>query len=310
MLQNYPNTIVLGYPSTGMTSGLKPYQGDSVVSFFKERHGPSAFPDGLGYDANYLDLNDSVASRYTNSPQTPVAIELDSKAWDEVNRQVDLTLSIRNDGADLPGEYWYNVVLTEDSVVFSHVTMPGCSKPNLHYGQPRDTSYVNNWVARKLVYWSQGRYLVGPDWTASQEITHSCSFTIDSAWLVNNCQIIVNVYKKSDSIYQSPVMQAIKFTVTGGLDIKENIVDEDQSISIFPNPASGVVNIHTAIKNAGKYSLGIYDLSGQKVKSLYNGFMRASTFNFEMSVNDLTKGTYIVVLKSSIGVKSEKLVIL
>ena len=310
MLQNFPNTIILGYPSTGMTSGLKPYQGDSVTLSFKERHAPSGFPDGLGYDANYLDLNDSVASRYASSPHTPVAIELSSKTWDPGNRQVDLTLAIRNDGSDLPGEYWYNVGLTEDSVIFSHVTLPGCARPNTQYGQDRDTSYVNNWVARKLIYWSQGRYLVGPSWTAQQQITHSCSFIVDQAWLEQNCKIIVNVYRKADSIYKSPVLQAIKFPVIGSSDISEVNIDEDKVISIFPNPASGIVNIHTSIVVKGKYSLEIIDLKGQKVKSLFHGSLQANTYNFEISVNDLSTGTYIVVLKTTQGVFRKKLLVL
>jgi len=310
VLQVYPQTIVAAFHQMGSSHKFNTYQGNSVAQTFPNVEF-CVFPDGLGHAVHILELLDTLERRYIESPETPVVIEIDSKTWEPVNRMVNLTLTMNNDGygGDLQGTYWYNVMITEDNLIEPHNTWPHCSTPDSYYGQPKDSQYVNDWVARKLIYWSEGRYLVGPTWPNQQEITISDTFSISHAWVPENCNIIVNVYKKADSLYQSPVMQAIKENVISWSGLSDGIIKENELIKIFPNPATDITNIHFSLLKDGTCSLNIYDFKGQNIKNLFNGNIRRGLYNVELQTNEIPGGTYIIVLETSTGKTSKKLII-
>lgn len=309
VLHAYPQTIVTTFHSMGSSPLFNKYKGDSVVNSFPNVEF-SAFPDGRGHAVYYTHFLDTVQKIYLEEPETPVAIEIYSKTWDPVNRMINLTLTMRNDGPDLIGTYWYNVIVTEDNITESHYTWPGCSTPTTHYGPDRDSLYINDWVARKLVYNSEGRYLAGPPWQYQQEITHSDTFGIKQAWIAENCNIIVNVFKKADSLYKSHVMQAIKEPVIGSSAISDANPSEMDLIRILPNPVTDITNIHISISHDGICLLNIFDLNGKKIKSLLNRNINKGLYNVEFQSKDIPSGTYLVVLETSKGMTSEKLVIL
>lgn len=295
----------------GSSGVFNTYMGDSIVSTFPDVEF-SAFPDGLGHAVHILELLDTIERRYIEMPETPIIIEIDSKTWNPVNRMVNLTLTIKNDsyGYDLSGTYWYNVMITEDNIIEPHNTWPHCSTPNTQYGPDRDTLYVNDWVTRKLIYWSQGRYLAGPTWPYQQEFTISDTFSIHPAWIPENCNIVVNVYNKADSLYKSLVMQAIKEPLIGGSGLSDGNLKENEIIRIYPNPATNVTNIQFALLKEGICSLDIYDLKGQNIKNLLHGNRNPGLYNIELQTNEIPSGTYLLVLETSKGTTSEKLIIL
>ena len=308
MLPVYPQTIVAAFHAGG---SFGDFIGHEIVGTFPNVEF-AAFPDGLGHAVHILELLDTLERRYIESWGTPVVIEIDSKTWDPVNRMVNLTLTMNNDGysSDLQGTYWYNVIITEDNIIEPHNTWPHCSTPNTPPPEPQmDTFYVNDWITRKLIYLSEGRYLIGPTWPYQQEITISDTFSINPAWVAENCNIVVNVYKKADSLYQSPVMQAIKETVIGSSGISDGIPKENEVIKIFPNPAANMTNIHFSLLKNGTCSLDIYDFKGQNIKNLLRGNIKKGLYNVELQTNELSSGTYIIVLGTSTGKTSKKLVI-
>jgi hypothetical protein len=273
----------------------------------------AAFPDGLGHAVHILELLDTLERRYIESWGTPVVIEVDLKTYDPENRMVNLTLTMNNDSysSDLQGTYWYHVMVTEDNIIKPHSTWPHCSTPNTPPHEPQmDMLYVNDWVTRKLIYLSEGRYLVGPTWPYHQEITISDTFSIDHAWVSENCNIVVNVYKKVESLYQSPVMQAIKIPVMGSSGLSDGNFKENELITIFPNPATNMTNIHFSLLKNGTCSLDIYDFKGQNIKNLLHGNIRKGIYNVELQTNEIPSGTYLLVLETSKGTTSEKLIIL
>ncbi len=310
MLNNYPQTIVAAFHNIGSSGKFSNYQGDSVVRYFPNVEF-STFPDGLGHAVHILELEDTIIKRYIEAPETPVVIEVDSKTWDQVNRMVNLTLTFNNDGysSDLQGAYWYNVIVTENNIIEPHNTWPHCSTPNTHNGQDRDTLYVNDWVTRKLIYWSQGRYLAGPIWQYQQEITNSDTFSIDPAWIPENCNIVVNVYKKADSLFKSPVMQAISVPVIGWSDIPEDKLPEKGSIEIYPNPAVDYTNVHISIPEKGNCSLYLIDLNGKIVKRILHGNRNPGFYNIELKTSEIPKGNYLMVMETKIGRTTEKLIV-
>jgi hypothetical protein len=138
----FPNTIVLALHGPG--SVFWNYRGDSASKYFLERYEPSGFIDGLGFDVSYSHVRDSLASRYARSPEAPVKVEFLDKEWDALNRTVKLQIKATNVGNDLPGEYWFNVVVTEGNIKQQHRTQQGCAKPDVGGGLPFRENYFNH----------------------------------------------------------------------------------------------------------------------------------------------------------------------
>ena len=75
------------------------------------------------------------------------------------------------------------------------------------------------------------------------------------------------------------------------------------SVAVFPNPAKGLLNIHT--ENAQIESINMYNISGQLVKQLNNVNSNNSSFN----VNELSQGVYMIQITTDKGVENRKVVI-
>lgn len=308
VLDSFPNTIILAFHGGDSDTSFSNFQGDSIYSLFPS-HIKTAYPDGIGYGFCYDTIYKIVDSLYNEAPSTPVDIEVIDKVWNPSTKMIDLSLAIRNNGPELTGSYWYNVIITEDNIIHMHKTLTDCSTATPP-GQPYyDTAYSNSWVTRKMVFWSQGKSLIESAWPENYTVDQSLSFSIESEWITENCNIIVNVYKKMDSLYKSPVMQVIQQPVIGWSGILERKPHENKIIGIYPNPAVDIANIHISLIDKVICSLKIYDLNGNIVKSLLDGYRNPGLINVEIQTNKIPKGTYFVVLETNTGTLSEKIII-
>lgn len=66
------------------------------------------------------------------------------------------------------------------------------------------------------------------------------------------------------------------------------------SVSVYPNPATSVVNFEITLQNAGNAVVKIYDLSGKLVKNEVLGNMAAGEYTHTINCQDLRKGMYLV----------------
>ena len=308
MLRDYPNTVILNFHGIFSDTSFNAYQGDSIGKSFPSYATP-VYPNGIGIGFQFDTIYEVIENLYEDSSDTPVDIEISDKQWNPNTRIVDLSLSIKNDGPELMGSYWYNVIVTEDNIMRKHQTVYGCATPTFPVHPYYDYEYINSWVARKLVFWSEGKSLIETSWPEQHTINQSISFSINPEWISQNCKIAVNVYKKADSLYNSPVMQAIQEPVIGWTDISESETLEKTIIGIFPNPAIDIANIHLSIEDKGMCSLKVFDLNGKFVKHLFHGNKNPGLYNVEFQTNILPKGTYFVLLETSSGKTTKKIII-
>ncbi|MEI6172109.1 MAG: Omp28-related outer membrane protein [Bacteroidota bacterium] len=307
VLPAYPQTIVVALH--GMGSHFANYQGDSVYMYFDALYDPSGFIDGLGYDVPHVSIKDSVASRYTHNPEAPVKIQILTKSWNPVTRKVDFTLNMTNLGNELPGSYRLNVIVTENNIKFTHRVAEGCARADDPSGQPIRHEYFNSWVTRSLVYYTFGDSLIGPSWPAQQTLTRACSFPIDTAWVPQNCNFVVVVYKNADSLYKARVQQAIQQSVTNGIGIGEVKPVEDGPMTIHPNPCKGPANIHFSVGAEGSCRLDVFDLQGRMVENLLQGRMNPGFYNVETDTRNYPAGVYILVLNAQSGLVRTRFVV-
>ena len=61
---------------------------------------------------------------------------------------------------------------------------------------------------------------------------------------------------------------------------------------------------------AGELSLEVFNLLGQKVATITNGFYAAGTHSMQFDASTFSSGVYLLVLKSSTEVQSRKFTII
>jgi hypothetical protein len=308
VIPQFPRTVVIALhsPSPIGMSHFWDYQGNQIFHQFHSLQEPDGFIDGLGHDVLFSHLADSLDKRYAESPEAPVRIAMDTLSWDPSGRKVKMNVSITNLSGDLPGSYWYNVFVTENNIMETHRIQLGCAKPDDPGGQPLRHNYFNDHVTRKLEFWEHGDSLIGPLWPSGQTFTKSLSIGIDSGWVPENCFLNLLVYLHADSIYKSPIQQAISQSVTGGVGIDpvENKPASDGIIQVYPNPASDRLNIHFTVARTGSYTLDIYSVSGRKIETILEQVLETGTYNVDYQLNDLPSGNYIVTLRTREGEKA------
>jgi hypothetical protein len=80
------------------------------------------------------------------------------------------------------------------------------------------------------------------------------------------------------------------------VEIVINPVSEGFAVhSIAPNPAFDDVTIQYGLNVAGKVQFAVYDLTGKKLKDIYEGTISTGQYTQKFSVSDLANGNYLVV---------------
>lgn len=79
---------------------------------------------------------------------------------------------------------------------------------------------------------------------------------------------------------------------------------ETANLNVFPNPASGNVNIKYALPKAGEVLIEFYNSRGTLVKSFLGGLQEGTT-RLNVGISDLESGMYLVRLTSK-GIKETK----
>ena len=78
----------------------------------------------------------------------------------------------------------------------------------------------------------------------------------------------------------------------------------------YPNPFNPVTNIKYSTPQSGYITLKVYNLLGEEVAVLFEGFRSAGNYNILFNGSDLPSGIYFYRLKSSSFVETKKLVLM
>jgi hypothetical protein len=85
--------------------------------------------------------------------------------------------------------------------------------------------------------------------------------------------------------------------------------DSDFRLQIAPNPFAGATAITYSLPTAGEVSLTLYNLTGQFVRVLVSGSHPAGAATLRLRTSDLSRGVYLLKLKTCDREITEKLVI-
>jgi len=78
----------------------------------------------------------------------------------------------------------------------------------------------------------------------------------------------------------------------------------------FPNPFNPETVIRYSMPVSGEVVINVYDLLGQKVKTLVNGYQEAGEHEIQFEANDLPGGVYLYELRSGTYITARKMVLL
>ncbi len=81
------------------------------------------------------------------------------------------------------------------------------------------------------------------------------------------------------------------------------------SLSVYPSPASGAFTVDYTLPENGRISISLYDLSGRRVSTVFDGETAAGRQAFSVDAAALPPGVYLVYLDADAGTLTRRVVI-
>lgn len=109
-----------------------------------------------------------------------------------------------------------------------------------------------------------------------------------------------NVYASGDDICPSSSASTASVTKTNTVaDILVKSISEysDLKVKAFPNPFNNRINFVVTSPKAGNGSLEVFNMTGQKIKTAYQGYVNAGENYFDLNLPSKQFGTLFYVLK-------------
>jgi hypothetical protein len=96
------------------------------------------------------------------------------------------------------------------------------------------------------------------------------------------------------------------------LSVKElgGIPAEFELMQNYPNPFNPTTVINFTLPKSGNVSLKVYNVLGQEVATLVNGFMTAQKYEVSFDASKLASGVYVYTLQSDNFSQSKKMILM
>jgi len=76
-------------------------------------------------------------------------------------------------------------------------------------------------------------------------------------------------------------------------------------LSSYPNPFNSTATVSIVLSQSDWVEASLYNLSGQKLLTLHQGFLSVGHHRMSISGADLSTGTYLIKLNTSAGIESQ-----
>jgi len=86
----------------------------------------------------------------------------------------------------------------------------------------------------------------------------------------------------------------ITATDTVKITVIDNFRNYTSPVAVYPNPATGIINLRLLNDNAGKWFVNVYDMNGKKVLPTLNVDKPAGSYSVQIDVSALKPGTYVI----------------
>ena len=152
-------------------------------------------------------------------------------------------------------------------------------------------------------------------------LSHGADFAIDlmdNALLAEykttgNQTILIVLRPEGEEIFTSQgdfeVVEVIAANSSGMVDVTVAPATFALS-SAYPNPFNPTTSLELSVPANGQVTVQVYNLMGQVVATLANGYMDASTYTLTWDASDVSSGMYIVKAEAAGTVSTQKLMLM
>ncbi len=299
--RTYPGLVVLAYhgPAGTTSDPYSNYNGNNILSLMGFTGYPTAILDRKNSPGDYTTWTGFCDSRYANNGYTPVSITVRSKTYNAGTRQLDVTLDLTTN-ITLTPQYKVNYVITEGNLLYAQIGNGTC---------PGSSTWVHEWVVRNMVNGATGENVNTGTWTSGQTITKTFSTTVNAAWVPENCNLTVFVYKDNAQLGMAEVQNAIVTSVTGstGVGTGNELPASYELAQNYPNPFNPETNIKFAVPKAGLVSLKLFDITGKEVLTGVNEVLQPGYYNVQIDGSRLSSGVYFYKLNGNGFTETKKM---
>ncbi len=89
----------------------------------------------------------------------------------------------------------------------------------------------------------------------------------------------------------------------------ENPINSSIALNVYPNPASGIVNIDMQSNTPQEVEIALYDVTGNLVKLIFTGNVNSGLRHFQFTSQELSSGIYLIRTKTGNQLKTTKLIL-
>lgn len=104
-----------------------------------------------------------------------------------------------------------------------------------------------------------------------------------------------SVFYNANYVVNASALQNAIATALTSTDVN-NISKDVSSFNIYPNPAQSISKVNFSLNKVKDITLEIYNLSGQKISSVYSGESKLGVNSFDINVANYDSGMYIIKL--------------
>jgi protocatechuate 3,4-dioxygenase beta subunit len=165
-------------------------------------------------------------------------------------------------------------------------------------------AYRNGEVAGYAVTNDEGKYSIeglAPGTYTVMADKLGCSETVSKS---------VTVYY---SISGNPVDATVDFSIDETTDVTRTSIQQPTQFMLeqnYPNPFNPSTTINYTLNQSGIVTLKVYNLIGQEVYTLVDGFQNAGSYRITFNAQDLSSGIYFYRLKGQSTIQTRKMILL
>ncbi len=200
LLVTYPNLIPLAYHGPAGQDPYADFPGNNIIGLMGYSGYPTATVNRMSALGDYNSWSSKVAAQASATATVSINIQ---RTFDRTTGQLEATVDMTA-LEDLTGQYIYNIVLTEDSLIYNQINNGQCVGGG--------TNWVHYWVVRSMINGAAGENLnTGSTWNTGDMISKTVSYTVPSAYDFDKCSLIIFVYKQNSPMYLAEVQQTEKY---------------------------------------------------------------------------------------------------
>lgn len=241
---------------------------------------------------------------------TPVSIIADN-VYNPNTRELTVNASARFYGP-INDDFRINCYIIEDSVTGSG---SGYNQVNAYNGTASSEWYqkgnpivgfAHRHVCRQMLGGAWGTASVIPNPTTDGGLyTKQYSYTLPAGWNDSRVKVVVLVQHYSNTATDRQVLNALEIhlneadstsVASGNTSINETEANV-AAISLYPNPATDVVNVTYSLKNAASVSFEVFNIIGQNVQTTKHSELAQGDYRSTINTSDFKNGVYFIAVK-------------